>query len=436
MDGLSAAGAGAQSVGHAPLAGASPSGAPGTSVAGASLAGAPRARDARRPPRAPHLLWAMIAAGVLIGALVAFATAGLPFDVHSWQVLRASLRVSPLHVYALANAHGLFHWPYPSGFMPLMLIAGWVADAVGGFTHVVRLWGVAANGALAWLVWRGLRDRVGERTRLAAAALIALGPVFVVVAGYSAQIDGVAILPAVAAMLVWEREEHRATIRRAVIAGLLIGVGAAIKTVPLVMVLALAPSARSRRELATLVGCAVAVPLLAMAPFLAADWSATTHIVHYQGSPGMGGLSLALQPDVAQRWLTRLVPFNGVERWLMLEHAGAWNALTVAAFALYAWVRRPAPRVAAAVLWLVVLAFDSGFFFQYLVWGMPFFLLAGYVRATALLELVIAVPMLIFYVPAGHRPSLVYVYVPLMLLCWAGWVAGAFWLASRGGTRA
>ena len=297
---------------------------------------------------------------------------------------------------------------------------------------MVRIWSVLADAALAWLVWEGLRDRASERTRLVAAGLVALGPVFITVSGYSAQIDSVAILPAVAALLAWERCEPG---RRAWVAGALIGVAAAIKTVPLVMVLALAPSARSSKELVTLAGCAVAVPLIAIAPFLAADYSAVMHVRHYAGSPGMGGLSLALQPDLAQRWLTRFVAPDGLDDWLFVKHAGTYYALTMVAFAIYAWRFRPGPRTAATILWLVVLAFASGFFFQYLVWGLPFFLLAGYVLQTALLQLVVTVPMLIYYLAPWQQTSIVYVYVPFMLLCWAGWVAGAAVLARRAATR-
>jgi len=72
---------------------------------------------------------------------------------------------------------------------------------------------------------------------LISAALIALGPPFVVISGYHGQIDSLAILPAVAALIVWETAPDR----RALIAGLLIGVGAATKTVPGLMLLALLP---------------------------------------------------------------------------------------------------------------------------------------------------------------------------------------------------
>jgi len=377
---------------------------------------------------------AMIIAGTIIRLVLAFATHGLPYDVQSWSILRTAFSEHPLHVYALVNQNGSFHWPYPPGSFPLMLVASGAADMFGGFTHLVRIPSVVADAALTWLVWFGLAGRVSERARLAGAALVAFGPVFVTISGYAAQIDDVAILPAVIALLVWERAPER---RRAWMAGLLIGVAASIKTVPLAMLLALAPTARSRSELAILVGSAVALLAVSFAPFLIADSGAVLELRHYQGAPGMGGLTLVLQPDLAQIWLSREVMIEPLVRWLSISHAGPYNLAILAAFAVYGWRYRPNPRIAAALLWLVVLAFDSGFFFQYLVWGLPFFLLGGYLVATAALQAVVAIPMIIYYTgPRAGSNSVAYFYVPFMIIVWVMWVIGAGVLARRGATGA
>jgi hypothetical protein len=378
-----------------------------------------------REPR----LWAIIGAATLLRLVIAVATTGLPYDVQSWYVVRHAFSAAPGHVYSVANAGGIYHWPYPPGFFPLMLAASGVADlAGGGFIHLVKVPSILADAALTWLVWEGLRDRASERARLLAAALVAFGPVFIVISGYSAQIDPVAILPAVGALLVWERAPQQ---RRAWIAGLLIGLAAAAKTVPLAMVIALAPTARDRRELATLIACAVAVPLVAIAPFALIDYSGVRLISHYQGSPGMGGIGLILQPDLAARWLSYWVVATRPVQWLFIDHAGTYNAVVLLGYAALAWWLRPSPRIGAAMLWLIVFAFGSGFFFQYLVWGLPFFLLAGYLRATALLELVVTVPMLIYFLGPWKAHSIVALYVPFMIVVWAGWAWGAVVLARQ-----
>jgi 4-amino-4-deoxy-L-arabinose transferase-like glycosyltransferase len=378
-----------------------------------------------------HKLWTIIAAGVALRLIVTVATPGLPFDIHSAQLVRAVLSARPLHLYSTVNTGGGFHYPYPPGYLPLVFVIGRFADLFGGFSELIRLPPILADAALSWAVWWGLAGRVSPRARLLAAAGVSLGPVFIAVSGYSAQIDSVAILPAVLALLVWERAPSR---RRAWAAGLLIGVAACVKTVPLLMLLALAPNARSWREAAVLVGCAVAAPLASLAPFLAADPSGVLALRHYTGVPGMGGLSLVLQPDLAQSWLTRVVAPSGLTEWLSVKHASLVNGVAIAGFAVYGFRARPDPRIAAPLLWLVILALGTGFFFQYLVWVLPFLLLAGQLRAALLLQAVVTVPMLIFYFGPWHADSIVYLYVAIMLLVWVGWILEAIFLARRAST--
>jgi len=128
----------------------------------------------------------------------------------------------------------------------------------------IRLAPIAANLGIAFVVQDFLGQRGAERsTRLAGAALVAPGPSFLVVSGYHGQFDAVAFLPAVLALTLWERDLPR----RALWAGLLIGLGGALKTVPLLLLVALLPSVRTRREAAVLVGAAALPVLAALAPF-------------------------------------------------------------------------------------------------------------------------------------------------------------------------
>jgi hypothetical protein len=133
-----------------------------------------------------------------------------------------------------------------------------------------------------------------------AAAAIAFGPSFVVSSAIEGQIDAVAILPAFVAVLVWERAEPG---RRAVVAGLLIGAGTAIKTAPILVLLALLPTAVSRREMLRLTAWAVAVPALLVLPFLLLDPSGTLETLRYGGFPGAGSVGLVLQPGLAGHYL-------------------------------------------------------------------------------------------------------------------------------------
>ena len=262
---------------------------------------------------------------------------------------------------------------------------------------------------------------------LSAAALVALGPPFAVISGYHGQTDAIAILPAVVAVIVWELAPRR----RALAAGLLIGAGAAIKTVPGLMVLALLPTARDRREAIVLVGTAVAIPAILLAPFAIADLDGVSKILDYNGAPGLGGLSLVLQPNLAADWLTgvQLQP-SDLSSWLVDRH-GLPSLISIGAAALFLLRYRPSALDGAVFVWLVVYAFSPNLFLQYAIWGLPFLLLAGYVRTVLLVELGLVVPFVITYATVWESRSIAAVYSPMMIALWAASVVGVFVLGRR-----
>ncbi|MDQ3935824.1 MAG: DUF2029 domain-containing protein [Actinomycetota bacterium] len=375
----------------------------------------------------------LVAAGVVARLVVALITDGHAYDMASFRILRDSLADHGIDVYEHVNL-GNFHWPYASGFFPWVALAGALdGGSDQAFATLVRLPAIAADAALAWAVqhYLGLRG-ASERIRLAAAALVVLGPVFALVSGHHGQIDAVAILPAVLAYVVWERVEGE---RRALYAGLLIGLGAAIKTVPIFALIPLLPWVRSWRELVTLGAAAAAVPLAVLAPFLIASFDYVDAALRdYHGFPGIGGLSLAVQPELAESWLkgseAAAPDYSGpterlVDRTSVLGYA---IIATVLAFVLRF---RPRPAVGASLLWLAVLTLAPAFFFQYLIWGLPFFLMAGYLRAAAALQLAVAVPMALFYLAPWEADAPTYVYVAVMLATWLGMLAALFLLARR-----
>jgi hypothetical protein len=288
-------------------------------------------------------LWAIVAVGVGGRLVWAFATYGHFFDVESYLIVRDALSDDALRFYgnvtfSFDGGVEQYRWPYP----PLFL--SWIvaSDALQGpglpFHGVIQVPAILADGAIAVLVFWFLRRRgCSERLALAAAALIMFGPPFAVISGYHGQIDSLAILPAVAALIVWEL----APSRRALIAGLLIGVGAAIKSVPLLMLLALVPAARDRREGFTLAVAAVAVPALLLAPFLIADPDGASVVLDYSGAPGLGGLSLLLQPNLPADWLTgQGLQVSEASQWLA-DLDGLTLILALAAAGIFLLSYRP-----------------------------------------------------------------------------------------------
>ena len=388
--------------------------------------------------RGRWLLGIVLAGGLLVRAWLAWRQAPTG-DLASFLAAVQGLQRWGLRFYGHVNAfdpaapYSFRNYSYPPGYLPWLWLSSRAATGGVHFWHLARILPVAADLALAWLVARELARRGRETgVQLIAAAAIAFGPSFVVSSAIEGQIDAVAILPAVVAVLVWERGDPD---RRAVVAGLLIGAGAAIKTAPLLVLLALLPTAVSRREVRRLVACALAVPGALLLPFMVADPAGTIESLRYGGFPGAGGVSLVLQPGLAAHYLgdydlssanTAVQSFG----WL-LTLAGVAVATAVALRA------RLGSTQAAALLWLAVYATGVNWYPQYLAWGVPFLLIAGLVRPVAAVELALLPTLVIAYrdrVPAGVVPGAgvaATVYVVVMDAVWLASVAG-FFLMLRG----
>ncbi len=391
---------------------------------------APNALTAdRRPDDEPHppplsrrgrlILAGLIALGLVARLVVAFKTYGVGYDIDSFAAVRDALRTDPLGLYSSVNGHPFLRWPYPPTFLPFVAWAGWIADNTGlAFHGLVQVPQILADAAIAWMVqyYLGLRGAT-ERWRLAAAALVAVGPSFAIISGYHGQLDAAAILPAVAALVVWQRSP--AGLRRALVAGLLIGLAASIKTSPILVVAALLPAAESWKERAALVTPAVLIPLVAMAPFLIVDGNATLDSLRdHRALLGFGGVSLIVQPELARGWLVGGdVGLSSLSKALLDHEMTIVAAFLAPLAALMIWRRVP-PAKAAALLWLAFLVLTPGFAFQYVVWGLPFALMAGYIWQVAAVQGALLLPAVLLYRQVTlDDPARV--YVPIMVLTWA-----------------
>jgi hypothetical protein len=375
--------------------------------------------------RGPRLLWVIIGVGTVARLVYAFATVGQAYDIESLRLVGQALGHHPLHVYTIVN-HGegaklgdflAFRWPYPPGYMPLAGLGVLLSKTGLPFHGVIQLFPIAADAAIAWLVQAllGLRG-ASERGRLAGAALVMFGPAFFVVSGYHGQVDPVAILPALLALYLWQTS---ASPHRALQAGLLIGLAASIKIVPGIMVLALLPSARTWRESIALVGAAGALFLAIAAPFLIADGRAMRAALGYVGGPGLGGLSMIVQPDLVKAFLLERFDIRASSATVALhDGASALVAVAVAAAGVLLLRFRERPIEAAVLLWLVVYVFNPNWFPQYMVWGLPFFLAAGHLVKVALVQAALVPVLLLFYLKPWHDEALVKVYFGIMLCLW------------------
>jgi hypothetical protein len=366
-----------------------------------------------------RLLWAMIGVGALARVIVAFDTYGVVFDIQSYQIVGdAFLDGGLFSTYDQISQGDFTRWPYPPGYWPFIYAAIKLDDLVGlPLQGTIQLPAIAADAAIALLVvhylgWRG----ASERTQLAGGGLVALGPSFAFISGYHGHFDAVAILPAVAALILWEREGQS----RALWAGLLIGVGAAFKSVPILMLIALLPTARSPREGATLVAAAVAVPLALLLPFALVDLHPIWLMATYRGVGGIGGLSLVVQPGLADLFVRGDADVGFSSATEVLLDYGSFPMLGALALVAGLTLRRRTPALQAACLvWLVPYVFGNAFVFQYIVWGVPFFLMAGYLREVLALQAALAIAFLLLRLGPWEDPLATVVYVALMLAAWA-----------------
>jgi hypothetical protein len=362
----------------------------------------------------------IIVAGLAIRVALAFI-----FDAtrSHMQIEEASGRAVRDWDWHAAYETGLLSWSYPPLFLSWLALASWLSDVSGlAFHGFAKLGPSLADVGLALAIYVYLGWRLAPETaRLAGAALVMLGPSFIAVSGYHGQIDAVAILPAVLGLMAWERRPEG---RRAIAAGLLIGVGAAVKTVPLLLVFPLLGCTRSWRERVELTVSAVAIPALCLAPLWIAGID-LHRVTGYTGAPGWGGISLVVDPGLGWDHLHRalFVHLGGVS--MTLQDASKWITLAASAAVLGFVVRfRPAPIDAAVLLWLAVYVFSPNFFLNYIVWGLPFFIMAGYLIEVAVLQVALIVPTVAYYVSLLPTKAAVLpaAYVPAMIALWVFWV--------------
>ena len=129
--------------------------------------------------RARRVLWLVLGVGLAARVAIAFATEAALVDHESLDLVRGVVTADPLDLYE--GVEGEDRWPYPPGYVPAIALAHLVAEVTGaGFIPVARLVPVAADIGVAVLVQHLLGMRgAAERTRVGAAAAVALGPVLV-----------------------------------------------------------------------------------------------------------------------------------------------------------------------------------------------------------------------------------------------------------------
>jgi len=173
---------------------------------------------------------------------------------------------------------------------------------------------------------------------------------------------------------------------------------------------------------------AVALPALALTPLVISDPHGVSRVINWHSLPGLGGLSLLAQPDLAKIWLLSSpvdVHLSGFSHTLQGHLGQVLLGFPLVAAALLLARRRASAIEGASLLWLTVFSFSVNFGPRYVLWGLPFLLMGRSVGKAIVIQAIVAVPNVLLYLAPFHSSDAVSVYVSVMLATWAIFLASA-----------
>jgi hypothetical protein len=288
---------------------------------------------------------------------------GAGYDIESFRLVTDAL-LSGNEVYTSV----LGRHPYLPLQMYVMGGMAWLSNATGlPYVAAIKLPAVAADVALTWLIYRSLTG-MGRRPATAAtfALLYALNPVSVLVTSYHGQFEAVTLLLMVTSWSFWRfgRRGHASAVA--------LGFAILNKTWPVIMLPVMWLRLRDTRSRLLYALLALGIPLAGIALYLlvfqADPMPMLRRALTHRGVPGYWGVGSVLAP------LGESVPmaqslFDGL--------SAARNVILVAGIGLALWwTRRQSTLDALLTVILTLLAVTVGFGIQWLVWPIPFALLA------------------------------------------------------------
>lgn len=282
----------------------------------------------------------------------------------------ASEDMDAYRLQAYAVTHGIniygFTWRYPYPPLWIWLVGGiWeVSRHSLPFVIAVRLPATLCDlGITALLFWHQFRSHGWRLRALAVPAIWALNPIATVIAAGHGQFDAVPVFFMVLAVLLMGRPEGRARVW----AAMALGIGIALKGYPVILLPYLVFTTPRGRRLAV-AGLAFGPVLLAMAVYVLAAGFNTgmiTHVVGYQSVEDLG-------------WWAVLHHFTSIA----FSRPAQMAVTVVTADVLVFWALTQSrlfpsrPELGAAALFAMFYLVTPRGSIQYLVWGLPFLVLA------------------------------------------------------------
>lgn len=321
----------------------------------------PTARSARLVNRLT--LPGILALALLVRLLPAlWLPVGAGYDIESYRLVTDAL-LSGREVYTSV----LGRHPYLPLQMYVMGGMAYLAQQSGvPYVVMIKLPAVAADVALTWLLFRTVVEGNRREIALYVALLYALNPVSILVTAYHGQFEAITLFLLVLAVWFWHvREQYR-------LSGTALGFAILNKTWPVVLLPVFLLRLRGWRARIIYALLALGIPVLFSVAYLvvfdAGPLPMLRRALTHRGVPGYWGPGAILTPmaeDLA--WLQPVVDgLFGMRNWLLLA---------AIAFALWR-TRRQTVIDASLTLLLCMFAVTVGFGIQWLVWIVPFGLLA------------------------------------------------------------
>ena len=322
----------------------------------------------RRPPgRATRFSLPLI---LLVAALARLLPAvwlpvGAGYDIESYRLVTDAL-LDGREVYTSV----LGRHPYLPFQMYVMGAMAYLSQWTGlPYVVAVKLPAVAADVALTALIYRAVRDTGGRQWAAYAALLYALNPVSLLVTAYHGQFESVTLLLLVLSWWLWER-------RRATGSAGALGFAILNKTWPVVILPVIFLRLRNWRGRIVYTLIALGIPVLFVVAYLALFSADPTPMLRraltHRGVAGYWGPGAVLYPAAAA--------WPGLQPAADLLFALRNGLLLIGVLASLWWTRRQSALDALLTLLLVMFVVTVGFGIQWLVWPVPFALLAGEYR--------------------------------------------------------
>lgn len=315
------------------------------------------------PQTAYFVLLLLVAFGVRI---LASLVSNDIIDVYNYGVVAEVVDRNGL--FALyAQTPGIY--PYPPLWVGIELLSRSVHfQEFISFSFAVRLPIILADVGIVAVVWVFLRSTFPTRPTQAwiGAILYALNPVSIIITCWHGQFDAIPVFFLALAMLLHQRLHWRWS-------AIALSLGIAFKSFPVLLLpsLALQLPTMSRRTIFAMIALVPVVLLLL--PFLARDADAVVReLISYRGAALLGAM-------VPLRSV--YVPLTGqsfpVELTSQLITLSAYLFLGIYAFALFQMYRSNKPPVfQATVIFLLFYTVYFGIAPQYLLWVLPFMIMA------------------------------------------------------------